>query len=66
MHFHDVDLPQAVIDAHRRSEIVVFAGAGVSMDAPSNLGSLPNVWSAVELQGQSVDERHVCANVFGN
>lgn len=36
MYFHDVDLPQAVIDAYRRGELVVFAGAGVSLDAPSN------------------------------
>ena len=33
---HDVDLPQAMIDAQKRGELVLFAGAGVSIDAPSN------------------------------
>ena len=36
MHFQDVDLPQVVIDARKRGNLVLFAGAGVSMDAPSN------------------------------
>jgi SIR2-like domain len=36
MRLHDVDLPQAVIDAQKRGELVLFAGAGVSIDAPSN------------------------------
>jgi hypothetical protein len=36
MRFHDVDLPQVLIDARKRGDLVVFAGAGVSMNAPSN------------------------------
>ncbi len=36
MRLHDVDLPQEVIDAQKRGELVLFAGAGVSIDAPSN------------------------------
>ncbi len=36
MRFQDVDLPQVVIDARKRGDLVLFAGAGVSMDAPSN------------------------------
>jgi len=32
----DVDMPQAIIDAHKRGKLVIFAGAGVSMDPPSN------------------------------
>jgi len=35
MRFHDVDLPQVVIDAQKRGGLVLFAGAGVSIDAPS-------------------------------
>jgi hypothetical protein len=51
MRFHDVDLPQTVIDAQRRGELVVFAGAGVSMDAPS---SYPNFRElAMELGGMA-------------
>lgn len=36
MRFQDVDLPQVVIDARKRGDLVLFAGAGVSIDAPSN------------------------------
>jgi len=36
MHFYDVDLPQTVIDAQKRCELVLFAGAGVSIGAPSD------------------------------
>lgn len=55
MHFHDIDLPQAVIDAHRRSELVVFAGAGVSMDAPSNY---PNFRDLAAELGSAVHPIH--------
>jgi hypothetical protein len=49
MRFHDVDLPQVVIDAQKRGELVLFAGAGVSMDPPS---SYPNFLDlATELGG---------------
>ena len=33
----DVELPQAVIDAHREDRLVLFVGAGASVDAPSGL-----------------------------
>lgn len=33
----DVELPEEVLDAHERGELVFFVGAGVSLDAPSNL-----------------------------
>jgi hypothetical protein len=36
MRFQDIDLPQVVIDARKLGNVVLFAGAGVSMDAPSN------------------------------
>lgn len=36
MRLHDVDLPQPIIDAQKRGKFVLFAGAGVSIDAPSN------------------------------
>lgn len=49
MRFHEVDLPQVVIDAQKRGTLVLFAGAGVSMDAPS---SYPNFLDlATELGG---------------
>lgn len=49
MRFHDVDLPQVVIDARKRGELVLFAGAGVSMDAPSNYPNFRDL--ATELGG---------------
>lgn len=36
MRLHEVDLPQALIDAEKRGKLVIFAGAGASMDSPSN------------------------------
>jgi hypothetical protein len=49
MRFQGVDLPQAVIEAQRRGELVIFAGAGVSMDAPSNYPNFRDL--ATELGG---------------
>jgi hypothetical protein len=49
MRLHDVDLPQAVIDAQKRGELVLFAGAGVSIDAPSNYPNFLDL--ATELGG---------------
>jgi SIR2-like domain len=49
MRIHDVDLPQVVIDAQKRGELVLFAGAGVSMDAPSNYPNFLDL--ATELGG---------------
>src|SRR5687767_1584127 len=43
----EVDLPQTLILAHREGCLVVFAGAGVSMGAPSNLPSFEDLATAV-------------------
>lgn len=32
-----IDFPQQVISAQKNNELVVFAGAGISMPTPSNL-----------------------------
>jgi hypothetical protein len=37
MRFEGVEFPQAIIDAQKRGDLVIFAGAGVSMPAPSCL-----------------------------
>lgn len=37
MRFGKVDFPEELITAHSKGELVIFAGAGVSMDPPSNL-----------------------------
>src|SRR4051812_49261480 len=33
----EVDLPEALVSAHRARRLVIFAGAGISMGPPSNL-----------------------------
>lgn len=33
----DVDIPEALIDAHSRGQLVIFVGAGASVDSPSSL-----------------------------
>lgn len=43
MKLSDVDMPQAIIDAHKRGKLVIFAGAGVSIDAPSNYPDFANL-----------------------
>lgn len=43
----EVDLPQALIIAQREGRLVVFAGAGVSIGAPSNLPSFEDLATAV-------------------
>jgi Domain of unknown function (DUF4020)/SIR2-like domain len=35
MRLNDVELPQPIIEAQKRGKLVLFAGAGVSIDAPS-------------------------------
>lgn len=37
MWIRDVDFPEALIEAHRAEQLVVFVGAGASRDTPSDL-----------------------------
>lgn len=43
MRVHEVDIPQPIIDAQKQGKLVLFAGAGVSMDAPSNYPNFLNL-----------------------
>ena len=45
MRFADVDLPEELVDAHRRGDLVIFVGAGASIAPPS---SLPSFWKLTE------------------
>jgi hypothetical protein len=47
----EVDLPEALIDAQQNGELVVFAGAGVSIGPPSNLPSFRDL--AVQIGKQT-------------
>jgi hypothetical protein len=51
MRLHDVELPQVVIDAQKRGELVLFGGAGVSIDPPSNYPNFLDL--ATELGGMA-------------
>src|SRR5579875_2621419 len=65
MRFNDVDLPQVLIDAQKRGSLVLFAGAGVSMDAPS---SYPNFLSlATDLGGAAypIEEHELIDRYLG-
>src|SRR5581483_12461709 len=61
MRIRQVDFPAAVLKAQRSGELVVFAGAGVSMDAPSNYPDFNALASQVggtqypRHQGESID-----------
>jgi Domain of unknown function (DUF4020)/SIR2-like domain len=65
MRFHDVDLPQVLIDAQRRGELVLFAGAGVSMDAPSSYPNFRDL--ATELGGAAypIDDHELIDRYLG-
>ena len=39
MWFRDIEVPQRVVDAHRAGTLVLFVGAGASLDPPSDLPS---------------------------
>jgi hypothetical protein len=39
MFFDPIDIPDALLDAQEQGELVIFAGAGVSMGEPSELPS---------------------------
>lgn len=65
MRFHEVDLPQVVIDAQKRGTLVLFAGAGVSMDAPSSYPNFLNL--ATELGGTAypIEEHELIDRYLG-
>jgi NAD-dependent SIR2 family protein deacetylase len=47
MYFADVDLPRALVQAHRDDNLVLFVGAGASFAPPSNLPSFAGVVAKV-------------------
>src|ERR1035441_3408935 len=61
MRFEGVDIPNALLDAQANGELVIFAGAGVSMPSPSNLPDFPRLanelanGTATLEQGEDVD-----------
>ncbi|HEX7424819.1 MAG TPA: DUF4020 domain-containing protein [Terriglobales bacterium] len=58
MRIRQIDLPAAVLDAQRSGRLVIFAGAGVSMDSPSNYPDFNDLAAQVggELHPRQMDE----------
>ncbi|WP_196606688.1 SIR2 family protein [Pectinatus frisingensis] len=58
---HDVDIPDEVMEALENSTLVIFAGAGVSMDPPSNFPNFDQLAEEISMgkiqrvQGEPVD-----------
>lgn len=52
MHFHDVNIPDNLVEAAFSNSLVVFAGAGVSMQSPVCLPSFDGLISKIK---QDVD-----------
>lgn len=59
MWIRDVDLPEALIDAHRIAQLVIFVGAGASRAAPSSLADFRTLTAdiAAESGGSVTDEQ---------
>jgi len=49
MRIKDVEIPEQLIDAHRQGKLVIFAGAGVSIDPPSSLPDFKKL--AIQISG---------------
>lgn len=55
----NVDLPQELIDAHQRGELVIFVGAGASIGPPSNLPSFVGLTAEIAADaGVEFDPTH--------
>jgi hypothetical protein len=52
MWIRDVDYPQELIEAHRSGNLVIFAGAGISRDAPSNLPDFRKLAATIAAEAQ--------------
>lgn len=52
MWFREVDVPRSLVDAHRSGEIVLFVGAGASIDSPSSLPTFDSLTAEVANQAQ--------------
>src|SRR6266508_3350404 len=59
MWIREVDVPEVLVDAHRRGELVVFVGAGASRGAPSSLPDFRQLTAAVaaDFNVEVADER---------
>jgi len=52
MWIREVDFPAALIDAHRSGRLVIFVGAGASMDPPASLPSFRTLTAVIAQEAQ--------------
>ena len=66
MRIREVDFPTALIEAHRAGKLVIFVGAGASLDAPANLPDFRALTAdiAAEAQVQATDDDLDYPDVF--
>jgi hypothetical protein len=62
MWIRDVEFPRGLIEAHRGRKLVVFVGAGVSRDAPSNLPDFRRLTEAILAETQQTATEDELAN----
>ncbi|MCD4650563.1 MAG: hypothetical protein K8S56_02085 [Candidatus Cloacimonetes bacterium] len=48
MKFGNIDLPDELLDALEKGKIVIFTGAGISIDSPSDLPSFEELIKEIE------------------
>ena len=65
MWIHDVDVPQALIEAYRASELVMFVGTGASLDPPSNLTDSAALMPYIAGKAQMDSPTRICCSRIG-
>lgn len=64
MRICELDIPSDILSAQRDGKLVIFAGAGVSRDPPSNYPDFAGLVAQIGSGARLVQEP-VFANVFG-
>lgn len=66
MFINGIDFPNEIIEALKRDKLVVFAGAGASMDAPTSLPSFEHLARKIaEGTGAVLKDNDSCENFLG-
>jgi len=64
MHLGQIDLPDELLEAHRREDLVIFAGAGISRPRPSGLPDFRALVGEIEAASGTKRERHEAFDAF--
>lgn len=67
MYLNGIDFPNHIIDAIEKKKLVVFAGAGVSVDKPTSLPNFENLAKEIaEGTGETLGKKESCEVFLGN